>query len=172
MSVPTNGASSHTPRTPTLGSMPRPRASHFCYIPAVDSPASRMGRADYDDTRAFPNISTTNTSSEEIALLRESKRATTFLDRSITGFSLQIDQLRARWLVRFPCKSCQIIDISFEICVNVFQLIHNCNMRPLKLDDDGVNYHDDDDDDDDEDNNDNDVKMKKMVLMIMMIMLR
>ena len=29
------------------------------YIPAVDSPACRMGRADYDDMRAFPNISTT-----------------------------------------------------------------------------------------------------------------
>ena len=29
------------------------------YIPAVDSPASRMGRADYDDMRAFPNLSTT-----------------------------------------------------------------------------------------------------------------
>ena len=29
------------------------------YIPAVDSLACRMGRADYDDMRAFPNISTT-----------------------------------------------------------------------------------------------------------------
>ena len=29
------------------------------YIPAVDSPACRMGRAEYDDMRAFPNISTT-----------------------------------------------------------------------------------------------------------------
>ena len=29
------------------------------YIPAVDSPACRMGRADYDDMRAIPIISTT-----------------------------------------------------------------------------------------------------------------
>ena len=48
------------------------------YIPAVDSPVCRMGRADCDDMRASPNISTTNMSSEEIALLREIKKSYSF----------------------------------------------------------------------------------------------
>ena len=57
MSVPTNAMHANARLNAKAAGKP------LFYIQPVDSPASRMGTAEYDDMRTFPNISTINKSS-------------------------------------------------------------------------------------------------------------
>ena len=96
-SVPSNGASSHTPCTPTRGSMPRSRASHcFTFRPLTrlhPAWARRIMMTCKSHTDRLTRVHRKLLCSEKL------KRATTFLDKSITRFSLQIDH--------HPCRATQ-----------------------------------------------------------------
>ena len=99
MSVPTSGASSHTQCTPTLGSMPRPRASHcFTFRPLSRLHPAWAGRIMMTCEPSPPSVRLTRVQMK-LLCSEKSKRATAVLDKSITGFSLQIDH--------HPCKAIQ-----------------------------------------------------------------
>ena len=97
MSVPTSGASFHTPCTPTLGSMPRPRASHcFTFRPLTRLHPAWAGRI---MTTCKSHTDRLTRIQRKLLCSEKSKRATAFLDKSITCFSLQIDH--------HPCRATQ-----------------------------------------------------------------
>ena len=91
----TSDASSHTPCTPTFGSMPRPRASHcFTFRPLTRLHPAWAGRI---MTTCKSHTDRPTRIQRKLLCSEKSKRATAFLDKSITGFSLQIDH--------HPCKA-------------------------------------------------------------------
>ena len=97
MSVPTSGASSHTPCTPTLGSMPKPRASNrFTFRSLTRLHPAWAGRI---MTTCKSHTDRLTRVQKKLLCSEKSKRATAFLHKSITCFSLQIDH--------HPCNATQ-----------------------------------------------------------------
>ena len=97
MSVPTSGASSHTPCTPTRGSMLRPRANHcFTFRPLTrlhPAWARRIVMTCKSHTDRLTRVH------RKLLCSEQSTIATVFLYKLITCFSVQIDH--------HPCMATQ-----------------------------------------------------------------